>query len=128
MGEKPTTVNHAGQVVNTIIRTGENAGIDAVEVMIISAQPWLGFPVIKQIWEYAFGYLAGFFVRASQNGATFVVIDIQVENEKKGLSKALADVIAAEKTGDPLEIQKAIAAYQIAQSSLVHSDGSATAG
>lgn len=123
----PTNVNGTATTVNKIISAMDNAGVQVVEAMIIADVPFLGWPGIKQIWEGFFAWIASYFIKAEENGATFAVIDIQVGSEESGISKALAAVIAAEKSGDKDAIAKAIQDYQSAQSALVHNDGSAPA-
>ena len=93
--------------------------------MMIADYPFLGFPIIKQLWEGILALIGGYFSRALQTGATFIVIDHQVNTEESNLTKALAALIAAQKSGDPVAIQKAIKDYANAHSALIHSDGSA---
>ena len=95
--------------------------------MILSDVPWLGFPGLKQIWEALFGWIAGYFIKAAENGAAFVIMDLQIDNEKSRISTALAAIVVAEKSGDKNAIQTAIRNYAAAQSALVHDDGSAPA-
>lgn len=127
MTSEPTTVNTTAQAVNTGISITGNAIVSVVQAMILVDVPALGFPVFKQLWEALFNWIAGYFIRAAQNGATFEIIDAQVASEETNLSGALTNLIAAEKTGDSDAVKKAIQAYADAHSALVHSDGSASA-
>ncbi|HEY5259462.1 MAG TPA: hypothetical protein VIJ46_02360 [Rhabdochlamydiaceae bacterium] len=120
----PTTENQLADEINTAIDNLSNLGISVVEGMMIADQPWLGFPGIKQAWELLFGWVAGYFIRAAQNGVTFAVIDAQVGHEESNMSTALANLVAAEKTGDPDAIHQAILDYASAQSALTRDDGS----
>ena len=122
----PTTSNSAAGTVDTIIADVNTAGVQLVEKLAIADVPFLGFPIIKQIFQFALGWLDGYISKAIQLGATFGIIDIQVGAEKNALSQALLNVIAAEKTGDAAQIKAAIQAYANAQSALVNDDGSAT--
>lgn len=120
----PTTENAtAGRIAN-ILKSLGNSGVQAVEALIIADVPWLGWPGIKQAWEFVLGWVAGYFITAAQNGATFAVIDTQVGGELDALTIALRALIAAQKTGDPIAIKKAIQDYADAHSALIHSDGS----
>lgn len=103
----------------------DDKGVQAVEALIIADQPWLGWPFIAQLWQIPFGWLASYFTDAAKIGVTFGVIDLQVGQEETQLSKALQALITAEKSGDPIAIQKAIKDYADAQSALIHDDGSA---
>lgn len=127
MGKTPTTVNGVATGIDSVIKAGGGILVSVVETAIIADVPWLGLPVIKQIWEALFSWICGYFIRAAEDGATFAVIDIQTGSEVSGVSSALAALVAAEKTGDASAIKKAIQDYANAQSSLVHSDGSAPA-
>lgn len=123
----PTTVNEPAVVVGKVLSVLKNGGVALVEALIIADVPWLGWPGIKQIWEFIFSWIAGYFVKAAQNGATFVIIDIQVGAEVGKLAEALKAVIIAQKSGDPVAIKKAMKDYADAQSALVHDNGSSPA-
>ncbi len=124
MTDQPTTINKTANAVDSAIQSAETGIIGVVETMIIADVPALGFPIIKQLWEALFNWIAGYFTKAAMDGATFLVIDHQVDKEQSALSKALAALTAAQKTGNADEIKKAIQAYADCHSSLVHSDGS----
>lgn len=124
MANAPSTENKTAAKIDQTVGVLANAGVKAVESMIIANLPWLGFPIIKQLWEIPFGWVASYFVKASENGITFAVVDLQVGQEESNLSKELMALILAEKTGDTVAIQKAMKDYADAQSALVHSDGS----
>lgn len=123
----PTTTNKIADIVNRAIRTLGDTSVQTVQNLIIADIPELGLPFVKQLWEIPFGLIASYFIKFAENGGTFVVIDMQTGAEKIGISKALAEIIAAEKSGDKNAIAKAIVDYQKAQSALVHDDGSAPA-
>lgn len=110
-----------------MISDAVNAAAGVAETALEADYPWLALPIVKQLFEALFGYIAGKISDQLQNVATFTVIDIQVGSEESGISQALTNLIAAEKTGNAQQIQAAIAAYQAAQSALVNDDGSAPA-
>jgi hypothetical protein len=120
----PTTENKTAGFIANAIKSLGNSGVKIVEALIIADLPWLGWPGIKQVWQLLLGFVASYFIVAAQNGATFEVIDTQVGGELDALSVALRALIAAQKTGDPVAIKKAIQDYADAHSALVHSDGS----
>lgn len=128
MASTPTTTNTAATLVKQLLSGLENSILGVVYAAIIVDVPWLGWPVIKQLWTGLFSWIAGYFLEAAQNGATFALIDAQVGGEETTLSSALKELIAAEKSGDAAAIKKAISDYANAQSALVHDDGSAPAG
>lgn len=119
--------NKTATTINTGIRVTGNAIVTLVENMIVADVPALGLPIIKQLWQALFTWVAGYFIKAAENGATFEVIDVQVEHEETIISEALAAVVAAEKSGDANALKKAIKDYADAQTALVHDDGSSTA-
>ncbi len=127
MTTPPTTTNGTATAANNAIGAAGNAIVTVVEAMIITDQPWLGTIGVKQLWQALFGWIAGYFVKAAQNGATFAIIDVQVGNEESGISAALAALVAAEKTGNASAIQAAVQVYANCQSALVHDDGSSVA-
>jgi hypothetical protein len=126
MGETPKTENGLANAINEGIVLGGGAVVQIAESLIIADVPFLGLPIIRQLWQAVLGFIAGYIEKALETGATFAVIDTQTAIEESNLSTALQNLIAAEKKGDPVELQAAIQAYAQAQSSLVHSDGSAT--
>jgi hypothetical protein len=121
----PTTTNTKSATTDTAIKAVDSGIVSVVEGLILADVPALALPVIKQIWESLFMWIAGYFTRAAETGATFLIIDYQTGAEVSLMSKALAALVAAEKTGDATAIQAAILQYAQAQSSLVNSDGSA---
>jgi hypothetical protein len=121
----PTTSNKDAVTADEILSVLKNSGVAAVETLIVADVPILGVPVIKQLWELFFSWIATYFIKVAQTGTTFAIIDVQVATETMGISAALAQVVAAEKTGDAAQIQAAIQNYANAQSMLTHDDGSA---
>lgn len=121
----PDTTNKTASRVNQWLAALENAGMVAVMALMIADMPWLKWPIIYQFFKLGMGWVGSYVLKASQTGATFFVIDTQVAGEKNALSQALANLIAAEKSGDHDAIKKAIQAYADANSALTHYDGSA---
>jgi hypothetical protein len=119
----PTTAKLDGAISTTV-----NSGVTAVETLALTLKPWLGWPVVKQIWEGIFQWIAGLFVQVAETGETFAVIDNQTGTEVTGMSTALANLLAAEKSGDQNAINAAIQAYATANSALVRSDGATPVG
>jgi hypothetical protein len=124
MTTPPTTSNTTAGIITKITAALANTGVQAVEAAIILDVSFLGWPGIKQVWQGFFGWIASYFVTVAQTGETFGVIDVQVGDEESGMSVALSNLLAAEKTGDAAKIKAAIQAYANAQSSLTHDDGS----
>lgn len=53
-----------------------DAGIKAGEAAVIAWQPWLGWPVIKQIWQGILERFADAAIKAMQDGSTIILIPI----------------------------------------------------
>lgn len=134
MATDPSTTNSTATAVDTAINDAVQAAEQAVDVAAETAlqasSPIFSLPIIKQVADFVIEDIVstlGSDVSVSlQKVGTFVVIDTQVSNEEGGISTALANLMIAEKSGDPKQIQAAIAAYEVAQSALVNDDGSAT--
>lgn len=122
----PTPVNKTANTINTGIKITGDTLVNVVEALIISDVPFLGMPVINQLFNALINWLSGYIIRAAETGATFAVIDLQVDHEVSQMAKVTTGVIAAEKTGDADAIKAAIKAYADAHSALIHDDGSAT--
>lgn len=121
-----STPNGTAATVNTIIAAGNTAGVIVVESLIIADFPWIGAdPLAKEFLKDILSWLDGYLSRAEQLGATFLVIDSQVNSEESDIQKAEVEIEAAEKYGIPASIQKAIQDYANAQSAFIHNDGSA---
>lgn len=115
----PTT-DKAAQLANKTLGELTNAAISAAETGLIAAQPWLGWPVIKQIWQKAFSYFVGQLGGALGVYAGYRVVDVQEYLDLKNAAKALAQLNAAKALGDPDEINKASAAADKAVAPILH--------
>jgi hypothetical protein len=130
----PTTTNaaatEANTVINTVMEGVEKVVETSVETEIETAAPIFAVPVIKQIEEFTINelvqYLGNKASIALQQVGTFVIIDTQVTAESKAASTALANLLAAYKTGNQATITAAIQAFANANSALDHDNGSAT--
>lgn len=132
-----TTVNTVNQpaetvdqIINESVQLAEKAIDASAEAALDAAAPIFAAPVIHQVSDVIIEEivkLIGDQVSVGlQTIGTFIVIDTQISSEQTGISEALANLVKAEKSGDPIAIQAAIQAYANAQSALVHDDGSAT--
>lgn len=128
--------NSAANSVNTVIsetvKVSEavvtNAIVADISVLTGPMAPVSAFLIntfVKPFISPLVSYIGGKFSKALQTAGTFTVIDIQVGIETSNVSKELAAVIAAEKSGDANAIKIAIQNYANANSALIHSDGSA---
>lgn len=102
----PTT-NKPAQFVRTGLVDIVNAEVTAAESSLIAAQPWLGLPVVKQLWEKAFQYFVGQLTQGLAIFAGKVVVDAEEYFNLKKAAKALQDLNAAKASGDQNAINQA---------------------
>lgn len=121
----PTTVNEEAGKANEIIARANSIAVQLVISIATASEPWLGWPIIRTVFKYTLGWLDDYLSKAEQAGASFAIIDHQIADEKNGIAKAIAEVLAAQKSGDKNALKKAIQDYADAQSALVHYDGDA---
>lgn len=126
MGKVPGTTNDTAIIVNKAIAATGGSIIAIAEDLIIAEVPFLGFPIIKQLWQTLFYWVVGYLLRALEQSATFAIIDSQIDAELKAVTQALVNLNSvAQNSGDPDAVKKAIQDYANAHSLLVHADGSA---
>lgn len=122
----PTGTNSTAQTVGDIASGTVNVVETTVEKLAEADVPILAAPVVKTLFEMVVGWLFGYIARAFSLFGIQMTIIIQTGAEVSSDNKALAALVAAQKSGDPVAIQKALAAFQLAVQNLGHADGSAT--
>lgn len=120
---QPVPTNPTADFANGVIAGVNNSAVKFVETIAIAKAAFLGWPIIKQMFELLLSWLFGIASKAEQAGVTFIIIDTQVSNEKAAFGKALADLSIAHASGDPIKIQQAIKEYSDAHSALINWDG-----
>lgn len=127
MGTAPTTDNTPAEVLDTVIKDAETIGNTAAESVAITYLPFLGWPVVRQLFEAALGWISGSLAKALELQGTFWIIEFETPVEmnaaqaqlkklqKDAQSKLSAGTISADE-----------AAWLKAVSNFLHSDGSAT--
>lgn len=112
--DKPAqiAVKSVGELTSVAITTAETA--------LIAYQPWLGWPVIKQLWESAFSYFVSQFGQALGIFAGYKVVDVQEYFALKNAASALAQLNAAKASGDINAINQASAAADAAAAPILH--------
>lgn len=124
----PSTTNQAATVVNNILQNIiEGSGVSVVEAAILIDVPWLGLPIIKQVFEYFLNFVASYIYVDAANTATKIVIDIQVNAEESVVISNFQELQQAIASGDQNAISKASSDLDSAYGSIIHSDGSAPA-
>jgi hypothetical protein len=111
-----STADLAKKTVESAVNAAENAVIAAAQ----SSQPWIGLPIVKQLWrallDWIFGQVGSFFGTC----AGFVVIDAQQYFALKNAAQALSDLKAAQTKGDPSDISKASDSVDKAVAPILH--------
>ena len=119
----PTT-NKIGSITAKTVEEAISGSESAVETIAITAVPWLGLPVLKQLWE---GLLDWIFKQLGNTLgllAGYVVIDIEEYAALVRAARTLQQLDAARTTGDKGAIQKASDAADAAAASIIHYYGS----
>lgn len=114
----PTT-NAGAQDAVTLIENAGKVGEDAAEAAIIAAAPFMGTPVLKQIWEAIFDWIFQLFLRPIARFGGMVVITAEEYLALRGAVQAQSTLDAAKKTGDSNAISKASSAVDQAVASVV---------
>ena len=124
MASEPTTTDSTASIVSQTVTDIFGAAVTAAETTIIAAQPWLGLPVIKQLWEALFSYIVGKISGALGTAAGFLVIDLQTYTEVTNAASAIQALQAAQTSGDSNAITQARAQADAAAAALLHYNGS----
>ena len=124
MASEPTTTDSTASIVSQTVTDIFGAAVTAAETAIIADQPWLGLPVIKQLWEALFSYIVGKISGALGTAAGFLVIDLQTYTEVTNAASAIQALQAAQTSGDSNAITQARAQADAAAAALLHYNGS----
>lgn len=119
----PTT-DIASAVGNDVINDLVSVEIPLVEKAAETAEPFMAWPVIKQVWEGFFSYFA---TQLGQGMATltgYVIVDVQKYLALKNAASALAQLQSAQASGDTNAISQASAAADAAVAPILHYIGS----
>lgn len=123
----PTTQNQVASTVNSVLKTIiEGAGTTALENALIVEFPWLGLPVIKQIFEFILNKVSAIIYQDAAEAATKLIIDLQVNGEESSVGNAFKNLQMALASGDQNAINQTSKELDQAYASLIHSDGSSS--
>jgi len=127
MGIIPTPVNNVANAINDAIQIAIfDVALNALKAYAIANLPWLGWPVINQIFNLVTNLIGKYVYTYLSQIATFTVIDMQTDAERAAYSQALVNLQAAYTTGDQNAIGQATSQVKTALASLIHFDGSST--
>lgn len=122
---KPETVNKPVQVAEKIIHAIIMDVLleSAIKAATVAA-PWLGLPVIRQVFRFIAGKFAAFFAAQLERATAFAIIDAQVNQEVRTYQDAMKQLKDAQASGDPDALDKARKAFKDSLGRLIHSNGS----
>jgi hypothetical protein len=124
MAQTPTdtTAEEAYDAVDTAL----GGALTLAENLLITDQPWLGLPVIKQIWESILGFYFGYVQKALGTQAGIFVINDQISVEENNFNLAKAMLSQAQAGGNTDAISKARANMDSAAMALANYNGNVT--
>ncbi len=93
--------------------------LKAGETALIAEFPWLGFPIVKQIWEFLVGQLEAKIVVELQNGAAVIIIKANVEAQKSAADAAASALAKAQEGVDDAVHQKTLDDFQKTYADLI---------
>jgi hypothetical protein len=99
-----------------------NAAVKAVTVEATAAAPWLGLPVVSTIFQYVLNWIAGKIYTVLSEWVEFKVIQLKTDAEKQAYDAAVAQLQAAQTSGDPNALEQAKTDFSDAFSKLIHFD------
>lgn len=120
----PPTGNPVVDVVDSIINDAIMVvAVNAAIAAALAAQPWLGLPIINQLFRAACNVVFGRVNYYTQQAAAFAIIDAQTNHEAAAYQQALTNLRNAINSGDPNAIATTRATLQQALAVLIHLDG-----
>jgi hypothetical protein len=94
-------------VLNSIIY---GVGVKSALTASISAMPWLGFPIIRNIFEALLNALAGQVFGSIEPYISYKIIKFQNEEQRKNYEFAIEELKAATERGDQNDIDQKLQA------------------
>lgn len=119
------TVDATASSVNKTVQSVVGDAVPLAEAALIAAQPWLGWPIICQLWEAAFGAIINALGTALGVMGSYVVMDVQKYIDLTNAANALVALNAAKASGDSNAIEQASQAADAAAQPIIQYIGSA---
>ena len=120
-------VNQTATLVDTALKDAETLGDTAAETAAEAYVPFLNWPIIKQLFEYAVDSISALGVKFLELRGTFLISEFDSRVERNAVQAELAKLTAdANAKASAGTISADEAAWLKAVSGLIHSDGSAT--
>jgi hypothetical protein len=97
----------AATIVSIISQITNNVEAPAIDSAAEAAEPFLAWPVIKQIFEAVIGDLTGKMAIVEEEGALQIVFNIQADSKLSALAQSALALQKANQTGDAGAISQA---------------------
>lgn len=114
-------MSSATSISDTVISVVGEVVLQTAEAAVVADLPFLGLPIIRQIWEFLVGKLEQKIVEQLQNGTAGIIINISDQTQAAGAKSAADQLQAVEEdeksTAD--DIQKARDNFRKKYSALV---------
>lgn len=124
MSEVPVPTNPTVDIVDKIIQgLIYDVGVQAVIAYATANFPFLALPIVKQLFEWGIGKLAGALSIKMQNKVAFTIIGFTTDLEKSQYEDQVAALMIATHGGNSGDIDKATAEFRVALGNLIHFDG-----
>jgi len=121
----PVPVNNPVSEINGVIQSSiYDLGVNALYASLITQQPWLGFPIIRDILKAALAYCAGKLYKILSESATITIINIQTDEELQKYNAASSELAVAISSGG--DLSAAQLNFEQALAGIVHFDGIAS--
>ncbi len=125
MAEVPVPTNPTVNIVDQIIQgLIYNAGVSFIIAWATANLPFLGLPIIKQLFAWGIGKLGQALSTEMQNQVAFTIIGFKSDLERSQYEDSVAALMVATQGGKPGDIDKATAQFRVALGNLIHWDGS----
>lgn len=123
---EPTTTNTLPTVVNEILKIAiMDVGVNLAKAAATAEVPFLGWPVISQIFGFFLNKVAGYFYQSMAQFATFQIIDEQTRLQRQAYDDSIAAVKAAVELNDQAKIDESTKAFKEKLANLIHWNGEA---
>lgn len=121
-------INQAVSAADAIIKNAEfTIGLQIAKTSAVADFPWLGWPVISQLFDLVLNWFAEYVYRGMTGVVNQAIIDAQTGKEKADYAAAKAKLHDIAATGNSGDIAAADIEFQETLARLVHFDGSAPA-
>ncbi len=125
MGDTPTMINRPATLANEAIGFMVNVMFDGAKGAAIVAAPWLGWPIVSQVFSYVLGLANNYVYMFLAMKGTFLIIAFQTAEERDAAIASRDKLASAIVGGDVNAIIEASKKFDADFDRLIHWNGSA---